>query len=308
MTRVLLAADSDALIDHLEDWTIRDVWVCATADEAWQLWHDDPSRWSAVLTTFSHHTRDDLLGHESEGPAPGCPNDATMTGLGLLAAIHRHVTALPAGPASGVRLVAVVADGAAWGVGAMFASVANLWFDADVLDLSSPTAPRGRRLLDVLTDTLADFSVPEGFEDRADLIVQALRTIQDHHGLSGPKGTVQNAVLYLQGNLRRRFMPSPVRSYLALAFQHHNIDGAPPSKPTLRRRLQLAFNTLVSVADAFGRRPWPDFDNPAGAFWNDSWARNGPRAFIAEAEDFFSYDDVVAAWRDGADRLLREDA
>lgn len=307
MTRVLMAANADALMDHLEGWTTNDVQICATAEEAWRLWSADPSRWSAVLTTFSHRHRDDLLGHEVEGPAPGCAPDATMTGLGLLSAIHRQISAPHSTAPSGVRLVAVVTDCGAWGVDAMFASVAHLWFGANVLDLSSPTTPRGRQLLAVLNDPFAEQFAPDGLDDRADTVLSVLTAIQDTRGLSGPKGTVHNTVLYLQGNLRRRFMPSPVRTYLLVAFRHHDIDGAPPSKPTMRRRLERTFNTLVAVADAFGRPPWAIIDNPPGTFWDRSWARTGPRAFVAEAEEFFSYDDVVAAWRDGSDRLVDAD-
>ena len=150
--------------------------------------------------------------------------------------------------------------------------------------------------------------VPDGLRTRAETVVTALRSVQDSRGTSGPAATVHNAVLYVQGNLRRRFMPSPVRTYLVAAFGHHGIAGAPPSKPTMRLRLVLLFNAMSAVAHAFVSTTWDPIDNPPGTFWDKSWALTGPRAFLAQAEEFFSYDDVVAVWRDHADRLRDDDS
>ncbi len=299
--RVMVVGSIHQLKDVLRGCDPESFELVDSAEEAYERWAAGPDQWSAVMTVL-HPSRRWAVVQTPRAQALHVDTRA-MSGFGLL---HRISQESP----DDVPLVAIVNGADEWGADALFGAYSAAYFYAKVLDIGSPTQPRGSELRTWAEASGDGDATVERLAQKAGASTEALQAIESHHGERGKAILIHHAVIWLLALFGMRYIPKRVtREYARLLASLDVGEGhTPPSHQVVTERIAFTFDTLAAVAEEYGmfagfdedlrQEFWPMLlPNPPGSFWaDDKPCSLAAREFIDAASPYFVYDDVARSW------------
>ncbi|MCI1673762.1 MAG: hypothetical protein LKI34_06075 [Bifidobacterium tibiigranuli] len=281
--------------------------VVKTAEEAAAKWDDGgAARWMAVVAVLDPMA---VCGSPDEMVIRAAY--ALLSGVSLFDYIRvRHGAKTP--------LACLVNASHRWGPDALFAMATVQWFNGQVIDLSDlGDVPLGIRLIDWLAQgEPASAAVRDRVRDRARLVFDQLVDIERQDSRRGPHAKVDNAIAWLRLICADEFKPMDIHRHMQENAKRAASAGRTSSghsshralsAPTVKLRLAHTLNVMIDIAQAFAVDPWERIDGDAhrSLFWEDP-ALQSARAFIAEGQQFYSFEDIDPVWHKESDRLQRE--
>lgn len=277
--------------------------LAETIEDAKSFWDDrGAARWLAVVAVLDPMT---VYGSSNEQILRA--THKLLSGVALFDYIRDH---------HGVKtpLVCLVNASHRWGPDALFAMATVQWFGGQVLDLTDSALPQGMQLIDWLArGESVSTMVRERVREQARLVFNQLVTIERQDSRRGPHAKVDNAIAWLRLICTDEFKPMDIHRHLQEHAERESYDDRASasnhvlSAPTIKLRLTHTLNVMIDIAEAFRADPWERIDGDAhrSRFWEDS-ALQSARAFIAEGQQFYSFEDIDPVWRKESTRLQRE--